>query len=912
MKRLQKLLPITLLIFSLVGSAPAGAFQFEDRAEQILAEMTPAERIGQLFIVTFEGTELSEESPIVDLILNRHISGVLLKRTNDNFVDSPQTVQETAELVRGLQELENSASNVEAEGEEASNVYIPLFIAIQHDSGEMEYTDVLSGFSDFPSQMAIGGTWNSEVAQNVGTFLGQELEAIGVNLFIGPSLDVLDVSGTTDSSGLGVRTFGGDPFWVGEMGKAFIQGIHEGSQSRIGTVVKNFPGLGGSDRSIEDEVPTIRKSLEQLKQIELAPFFEVTGAAPGQSPEVADALLVSHIRYQGFQGNIRATTRPISLDPQAFTQLLAVEPFSEWRANGGVTVSDSLGTRAIRRFVDPTEVEFAAHLVARDAFLAGNDLLVLSDFRANEDPDEYTTIIRTLDFFDRRYNEDPLFAQRVDEAVLRILNLKLRLLGGVFSLNNVISFRNQIDGVGEATPDLADVARSSATLLSPSVDEVEARIGGAPELRERIVFFTDTRRHRQCSTCDIQMEMAPDALEEAVLRLYGPSAAGQVGGWNLQSFSMAGLVNLLGQEPPPEIAALLQPRSDIEQAINAADWYVFSVMDMEDGEYGADALKLFLEQRPELVNAGKVVVFAHNIPYIMDPTNISKVDLLYALYDTTDASIDTAARLLFLEIVPTGASPVSVPGVGYDLISMTSPDPEQVISLTIGSADSEAEGEPPGFTVGDVAEVTTGPIIDRNGNPVPDGTVAEFQVTQGEGIPPLTVRSITTSGIARLNLALDRTGLFSISASSEPAVISEILQLNVQQDVLAQPTVISPTLQPTETPSGTAEEELPIVEVFRDLNFLDFLLSMVAVAGVGGVGYLSSQRLVDGDSYRVRCVLLPVLGGLLAYNYIAIGLPGSQEIISALGYFAGIVAAIVGGAIGLFVAQLWCRAQERD
>ncbi len=80
----------------------------------------------------------------------------------------------------------------------------------------------------------------------------------------------------TRNDDLGVRTFGGDPFWVGEMGKAFIAGLHQGSEGRMVVISKHFPGRGGSDRPADEEVATVRKSLEQLKQIELAPFFSVT------------------------------------------------------------------------------------------------------------------------------------------------------------------------------------------------------------------------------------------------------------------------------------------------------------------------------------------------------------------------------------------------------------------------------------------------------------------------------------------------------------------------------------------------------------------------------------------------------------------------------------------------------------
>ena len=145
-----------------------------------------------------------------------------------------------------------------------------------------------------------------------------------------------------------------------------------------------------------------------------------------------DALLVSHIRYQGFQGNIRATTRPVSFDPQAFSQLISLPAFDTWRQDGGVMISDNLGSRAVRRFYDPSGQTFNGPLVARDAFLAGNDLLYLDNFLSSGDADVYTSYMRTLVFFAQKYREDPAFAQRVDQSVLRILKLKYKIYNNSF------------------------------------------------------------------------------------------------------------------------------------------------------------------------------------------------------------------------------------------------------------------------------------------------------------------------------------------------------------------------------------------------------------------------------------------------------------------------------------------------
>ena len=80
----------------------------------------------------------------------------------------------------------------------------------------------------------------------------------------------------------GAGVFGGDPFWVSMLGSAYVGGLHEGSQNRLLVIPKHFPGRGSSDRLGEKEVATVRKSFEELQQIELAPFFAVTRESRGR------------------------------------------------------------------------------------------------------------------------------------------------------------------------------------------------------------------------------------------------------------------------------------------------------------------------------------------------------------------------------------------------------------------------------------------------------------------------------------------------------------------------------------------------------------------------------------------------------------------------------------------------------
>ncbi|MEW6718776.1 MAG: glycoside hydrolase family 3 N-terminal domain-containing protein, partial [Chloroflexota bacterium] len=493
---------VTLLIVAVVflpiaRGLASGMFQVStpaQRAEELLAQLTPEERVGQLVMVTFTGTQVDPGTAIYELIVTHHIGGVVLSAAKDNFVDAPDTARAAWELNRTLQMVDWMASQEPlagslSEGQTLPN-FIPLFIAVAQDGDGYPSDQLLSGLTALPNPMAIGATWQPDLAERVGLILGKELSALGFNLLLGPSLDLLELPKPESPGDLGTRTFGGDPFWVGEMGRAFIRGVHLGSQNRLAVVAKHFPGHGGSDRLPEEEVATVRKSLEQLKQMELAPFFAVTGGAT--NPEsTTDALLNSHIRYQGFQGNIRATTRPISFDPQAFAQLMSLTPFATWRQDGGVVVTDDLGSRAVRRFYDPTGISFNARLIARDAFLVGNDLLYLGDFIEPGDPDAYTTISRTLSFFAQKYREDPAFAQRVDESVLRLLTLKFKLYG-TFTLDAVLPPEEGLNVLGQGNEATFLVASHAATLISPPPEDLESSMPAPPDLQDRIVFLTDT------------------------------------------------------------------------------------------------------------------------------------------------------------------------------------------------------------------------------------------------------------------------------------------------------------------------------------------------------------------------------------------------------------------------------------
>ncbi|MFQ5616415.1 MAG: glycoside hydrolase family 3 protein, partial [Anaerolineales bacterium] len=569
---------VILILCTLLTLIPAPLSAQADPVAETLAQMTVEERVGQLFVVPFVGADVGDNSNIAELIVEYKIGGVVLLAANQNFTNDETTPRQVAALTNQLQSLALAYAPA------------PLFVAIDHEGDGWPYTRITGGATPLPSPMAIGATWDPANAEAVGEIVGWELSAMGINMLLGPSLDVLNDPRPTGRGDIGVRAFGGDPFWVGMMGRAYIRGVHRGSDGGVATVAKHFPGHGGSDRLPDDEVATVDKSLSELRRIELAPFFHVTDLSDGdEGAGVTDALMSSHIRYRGFQGDIRQFTAPISFDPEGMATMLGLSEFIPWRDQGGLIVSDALGVPAIRKYFDPTLTTFPHRRIAKESFLAGNDLLILAQFDLNNHwPDQFENIKDTILFFRNEYRTNPAFAARVDEAVSRVLRLKFRLYPDPTrgSVRVDPHTARAVAGGGRAVVD--DIARQALTLIYPDGHSRSSRASGLPAPPR--------------PDCPTYSALPVDAVQETILRLYGPDGTGQVSPERISSLTFAQLKSLLtgplgapaGEELPPESYL---PPDEIVARIQAADWIIFAPLDLNTARYpDSDALRLFLAQ----------------------------------------------------------------------------------------------------------------------------------------------------------------------------------------------------------------------------------------------------------------------------------------------------------------------------
>ena len=728
---------ITLILFQAITPFLAAAQDPQEdvdaAVESLFQALTPAERVGQLFLVSFEDNNVAPDTDIAELIQRYRIGGVDISARNRNFTNDQGTPTQVINLANRLQSLAGQApppappitgtQTITPTETQTNTIYnpTPLFVAVQHEGDGFPYTQIRQGLRDMPSQMALAATWDPDNPRQIGQAVGRDLSTLGVNMLFGPTLDVLDNPRPNLGAGLGVRTFGSNPYWVGEMGYAYIQGIHQGSEDKLLTIAKNFPGFGSSDREINQGVPTILKSLDDMRRTELPPFFRVTDMSGDDLSGVADGLMTAHARYQGLQGNV-----PISLDARNLPALLALKEFAPWREAGGLVVSAPLGAPAALEGISAGREVFPARRLVQDAFLAGNDVLYLQDFAfaGESEAEKMANIKDAIEFFQEKYNTDPNFQTAVDQRVRRILKAKVKVFGSDLLSPSPAPNADLLNSVAL---DLNQIAQAGVTLISPASQDGRALLPDPPQPNENILIFVDDREGQDCADCDTFPLIEVTALEERILQLFGPSATGQISPEQINSLGFSQLNNALSDEAD-------EANIETQQLIEAADWILFGMLNVNvDSVSDSDAVRELLRNRFDTLRNKKLVLFAFNAPYFLGETEISQLTAYYGLYSKTPPYIEAAARVLFQQFEPVGASPVSIPAIGALNLS---PDPVQIIDVEpISKIDSDGnsaaiEGVPNAgaidLEVGEGIIFRTGEIVDRNGNPVPDGTVVNF------------------------------------------------------------------------------------------------------------------------------------------------------------------------------------------
>lgn len=152
-----------------------------------------------------------------------------------------------------------------------SPLKIPVLIGIDAIHGNA----LVSGTTVYPSPIGLASTWNDDFLYSIGKQTAKEMRATGSHWTFTPNIDIL----RDPRWGRVGETLGEDPFMVGNMGAAMINGFQQGDftgTQKVIACVKHLIGGGESINGLNAAPADI--SLRTLREIHLPPYKKAIDA----------------------------------------------------------------------------------------------------------------------------------------------------------------------------------------------------------------------------------------------------------------------------------------------------------------------------------------------------------------------------------------------------------------------------------------------------------------------------------------------------------------------------------------------------------------------------------------------------------------------------------------------------------
>jgi beta-N-acetylhexosaminidase len=275
---------------------------------------------GKFFMLGFGGTRVP--ASLQQWVKKYGLGGAILF---DRNIETPEQV---TKLTRELKNLSSDfLISIDQEGGKFQRLKPPLFGA-------------------YPPACEV----TLETAYDVGSTMGRELAALGINFDNAP---VLDVNSNPKNPIIGNRSFSADPKLVAQMGQLFVQGFQDNHVIACG---KHFPGHGDTSQDSHLTLPVVKKTREALEAVEFYPFRELM--RHNQLP----SIMTAHVVYTALDPDLPAT----------FSKKIMIDLLRKEWGYKGVVITDDLGMAGALSRGDLPDV-------CIEAFTAGCDLLLVCD-----------------------------------------------------------------------------------------------------------------------------------------------------------------------------------------------------------------------------------------------------------------------------------------------------------------------------------------------------------------------------------------------------------------------------------------------------------------------------------------------------------------------------------------------------
>jgi len=299
------------------------------------------DKIGQMLIVGFRGTEINNDSYIVRAINDLNLGGVIFF---DRDVPSQGRIDRNIKNPLQVKKLTDDLRKVS-----------PLFIAIDAEGGYVNRLKEEYGFRNIPSAQKMGeGSFDK--TKKYGIFLGNELKSLGFNLNFAPVVDV-NINPNNPIIGRLERSFSKDADDVFRHAAGFIEGM---KQNKIIPAIKHFPGHGSSK---EDSHLGMVDVTNTYSKEELLPYRELILSG------YSDIIMTAHIVNKKIDPYYPATLSSFFLEDILRKEL----------GFRGVIVSDDMDMAAISNNYGFEESIIKAINAGCDILIISNNMLVYDE-----------------------------------------------------------------------------------------------------------------------------------------------------------------------------------------------------------------------------------------------------------------------------------------------------------------------------------------------------------------------------------------------------------------------------------------------------------------------------------------------------------------------------------------------------
>ena len=310
---------------------------------------------------------------------------------------------------------------------------IPPVFAIDHEGGTVFRTAGVT--SALPSAETVARRLTPEKAKALYRASGEELAILGIGLNLAPVAETL-TDGNADF--LGTRAYSSSPKIVAQFARSAVTGFQEGG---VACAVKHFPGNGVGDP--HRGLPRLEVSRKLLNSIYIAPFRKTLKAKP-------DAVLVSHVVVTAIDSE-----RPFCLSKKGVTGILRKK-----LGFTGLVITDDVAMAAL------AENGYKPESAALLALSAGCDMIMTSA--------PGSRLISNA--IAREAERDPAFMRRLDEAVSRVLAVKVKT-GAVWTAHERLAL-SRMGGAGRDTVTLEAVRGEQFRAARRDAEAILGEING--------------------------------------------------------------------------------------------------------------------------------------------------------------------------------------------------------------------------------------------------------------------------------------------------------------------------------------------------------------------------------------------------------------------------------------------------